>query len=83
MGKKSLSEDQMSAAEYVDRAAQWSRDLTRFRSRGSGDLENAMRAIERDYGIDYWILWRLRYRKQSIKSLCVSIYARLAQALQA
>lgn len=72
----------MSAVEFVERAAWWSRELTRFRARGPGDLENAMRAIERDYGIEYWTLWRLRYRRGDIKALCVSVYARLQAAYQ-
>jgi hypothetical protein len=73
----------MSAAEYVERAAWWSKELTRFRSRGPGDLENAMRAIERDYGLDYWLLWRLRYRRSQIKDIGISVYARLEAAYRA
>jgi hypothetical protein len=67
----------MSASAYVDQAVWWSKELTRFRSRGPGDTDNAMRAIERDYGLDYWLLWRLRYRRRQIKDIGVSIYARL------
>jgi hypothetical protein len=70
----------MSSVEYVERAATWSRELTRFRARGPGDTENAMRAIERDYGIDYWIIWRLRYRVSQVKSICASVYHRLGDA---
>jgi hypothetical protein len=73
----------MSAAEYVERAAWWSKELTRFRSRGPGDLENAMRAIEREYGLDYWLLWRLRYRRSQIKDIGISVYARLEAAYRA
>ncbi len=73
----------MSDAVYVEQAAGWSKDLTRIRARGPGDIENAMRAIERDYGIDYWTLWRLRYRKDQIRDIGVSIYMRLRAAYQA
>lgn len=80
MYKSKLNGDQMSAVEYVDRAAGWSRELTRMRARGPGDTENAMRSIERDYAVDYWVQWRLRYRPTQIKALCVSVYARLEAA---
>lgn len=80
MRKSSLNEDQMTTAEYVERAAWMSKELTRAKTRGPGDLENAMRAIEREYGIDYWTLWRLRYRAQQIKTICVSVFARLEAA---
>lgn len=79
MCKSSLTGGQM-PAEYVARAAEWSRELTRFRSRCPGDTDNAMRAVERDYGIDYWTIWRLRYRRQQIRSICASVYARIASA---
>ena len=32
-------------------------------SRGPGDIDNAMRRLERKHGVDYWLLWTLRYRK--------------------
>ena len=83
MRKTLLNGDQMSAVEYVDRAAGWSRELTRMRARGPGDTENAMRSLERDYGLDYWVQWRLRYRPTQIKALCVSVYARLEAAYRA
>lgn len=70
----------MSGVAFVERAARWSRDMARMRARGPGDLENAMRAIERDYGIDYWLQWRLRYRATSLRDIAASVYARLEQA---
>lgn len=82
MSKKSLSGAQMPKAAYVDEAVTWSREITRMRTRGPGDLENAMRSIERDYGVDYWTLWQLRYRAQSIKDIGVSVYMRLSAAYQ-
>lgn len=68
---------------YLDNAERWSKDLTRMRSRGPGDVDNAMRSIERDYGVDYWTLWRLRYRKSALKDIGVTIYMRLQAAYQA
>jgi hypothetical protein len=83
VSKKSLKECQMSEAAYVEQAVIWSKELTRMRTRGPGDLENAMRGIERDYGVDYWTLWQLRYRANRIKDIGVSIYMRLESAYQA
>lgn len=80
MRKNGWENTQMSSVEYVERAAWWSKELARFRARGPGDTENAMRAIGRDYAIDYWLLWRLRYRAQQIKDIGVSVYARLEAA---
>jgi hypothetical protein len=71
------------SVEYVERAATWSRELTRMRARGPGDTENAMRAIERDYAIDFWVIWRLRYRVGQIKDIGVSTYARIEAAHRA
>ena len=68
---------------YLDMAARWSRDLTQMRSRGPGDIENAMRAIERDYGVDYWVQWRLRYRKSALRDIGVSVFVALQNAYRA
>lgn len=73
----------MSDAAYLDQAAVWSKDLTRMRARGPGDMENAMRSIERDYGIDYWFIWQLRYKRDRLKFLSISVYERLKAAYQA
>ena len=78
MVKKDLSD-----AVYIDQAAQWSRDLTRMKARGPGDTENAMRQIEREYGVDYGYLWSLRYRRDRLRIISHSIYERLAAAYQA
>ena len=64
----------MSDAAYLDQAAHWSKDLTRMKARGPGDTENAMRAIEREYGIDYGFLWSLRYRRDRLKIISLSVY---------
>ena len=82
MSKSSLTDRQMSDAVYINQAATWSKELTRMRSRGPGDLDNAMRAIERDYGVDYWTLWQLRYRIARIKDVGVSVYMRLKCAYE-
>jgi hypothetical protein len=68
------------STSFVERAALLSRELTRMRSRGPGDTENAMRAVERDYGVDYWTLWRLRYALAKIRTVPACVYARLEAA---
>ena len=70
-------------AAYIDAAQKWSKDLTRMKARGPGDTENAMRQIEREYGVDYWLLWRLRYRLSALKDIGVSAYVALKQAYDA
>lgn len=71
----------MSDAAYVDRAVTWSKELTRLRASGPGDTENAMRRVEREYGIDYGVLWALRYRKPS--DILTTWYFRLKAAYEA
>lgn len=83
MSKIPLTDRQMSDAAYIEQAAHWSKELTRMRSRGPGDLENAMRGIEREYGVDYWTLWQLRYRVSRFKDIGVSVYVRLKAAYEA
>lgn len=70
----------MSDAAYLDQAAHWSKDLTRMKSRGPGDTQNAMRSIEREYGIDYGFLWSLRYRRDQLKIISVSVYEAIRAA---
>lgn len=81
--KLGLTEKQMSEAAYLDQAAHWSKELTRMRARGPGDTENAMRSLESEYGLDYWTLWRLRYRRGALKDIGVTVYMRLKSAYQA
>jgi hypothetical protein len=71
VGKKGLP---MSDTAYLDQAAVWSKDLTRMKSRGAGDIENAMRQIEREYGIEYGFLWSLRYRRDRLRTISISVY---------
>jgi hypothetical protein len=80
VSKNILSKNQMSEFAYIEEAAGWSRELTRMRARGPGDTENAMRAIERDYGINYWTLWQLRYKRQALKDIGIGIYTRIKAA---
>src|ERR1700730_5417606 len=70
----------MSDAAYLDQAATWSKDLTRMKARGPGDTENAMRQIEREYGIDYGFLWSLRYRRDRLRTISISVYESIATA---
>ena len=70
----------MSDAAYLDQAAHWSKDLTRMKSRGPGDTQNAMRSIEREYGIDYGFLWSLRYRRDQLKIISISVYESIRAA---
>jgi hypothetical protein len=80
VGKKVL---RMSDATYLDQAANWSKDLTRMKARGPGDTENAMRQIEREYGIDYGFLWSLRYRRERLRIISVSVYETIRAAYRA
>lgn len=81
MDKISLPKGQaMSDAAYIADAAKLSRELTRMKARGPGDTENAMRRIEREYGIDFGFLWSLRYRVDRLKIISHSIYLRIQAA---
>ena len=80
MVKSSLTSSQVSSVEYIDEAADLSRELTRMKARGPGDLEPAMRRIEREYGIDFWQLWQLRYRRSRIRSLAWDVVERIKAA---
>ena len=80
MRKKGLP---MSDTAYLDQAAMWSKDLTRMKSRGPGDIENAMRQIEREYGVDYGFLWSLRYRRDRLRTISISGYESIRAAYRA
>jgi len=73
----------MSDAAYLDQAAMWSKDLTRMKSRGPGDTENAMRSIAREYDIDYGFLWSLRYRRERLRIMSISVYEGIRAAYRA
>jgi hypothetical protein len=70
----------MSDAAYLDQAALWSKDLTRMKARGAGDIENAMRQIEREYGVEYGFLWSLRYRRERLRTISISAYESIRAA---
>lgn len=73
----------MSDAAYLDQAAMWSKDLTRMKARGPGDTENAMRNVAREYNIDYGFLWSLRYRRDRLRIISVSVYETIRAAYRA
>ena len=73
----------VSDAAYIDAAQKWSKDLTRMKARGPGDTENAMRLIEREYGIDYGFLWSLRYRRELLRTISISVYESIRAAYRA
>ena len=73
----------MSDTAYLDQAAVWSKDLTRMKSRGPGDTENAMRQIAREYSIDYGFLWSLRYRRERLRIMSISVYESIRAAYRA
>ena len=54
-----------------------------MKSRGPGDIENAMRMIEREYGIDYGFLWSLRYRRERLRIISISVYEGIRAAYRA
>jgi hypothetical protein len=83
VGQKPSPDWQMSDAAYIDQAAHWAKELTRMKSRGPGDLDNAMRRVEREHEIDYSVLYTLRYRRNRLKDIGVSIYMRLQAAYRA
>ena len=45
-------------------------------------MENAMRSLERDYGINYWFIWQLRHRRERLKTISHSVFERLRLAYQ-
>lgn len=73
----------MSDAAYLDQAAIWSKDLTRMKARGPGDTDNAMRQIEREYGVEYGFLWSLRYRRERLRTISISAYESIRAAYRA
>lgn len=77
MRKKGLP---MSDAAYLDQAALWSKDLTRMKARGPGDTENAMRQVAREHGLDYGFLWSLRYRRERLRTISISVYESIRAA---
>lgn len=80
MCKRFLRDAQMSDAVYVEQASEWAHLLIARESKGAGDTENAMRRIERRYGIPFAAQWSLRYRRP--KAIAASLYFRLCAAYE-
>jgi hypothetical protein len=82
MCKFSLSNEQrMSVSIHLEDARKKSSWLVSREARGPGDLDNAMRRIERRHGVPYATLWALRYRKG--QDIFVSVYTRIWEAYEA
>lgn len=62
-------------------ARQWADAMVQRESRGSGDLENAMRRLETRYGIPWRTFWMLRYRPPH--DIAASIFMKLFAAYRA
>ena len=62
----------------VDVAADYAARLLRSEARGPGDTESAMRRIEAKYGVNYWSLWSLRYKRP--KSISADMFNRIRAA---
>lgn len=67
-------------SDAVASAQMWARSLVQRESRGPGDLKNAMRRVSQRYGIDYSILYSLRYRPPN--DILVGTYERLRNAYE-
>lgn len=61
-----------------DEARRLVNELLRLESRGSGDLEAAMRRLANRYGLPWRTFWNLRYRKQ--KDVFVGVLRTLREA---
>lgn len=62
MCKKLLRGVQRVTTAHVLNAQKMARDLVARETKGSGDMENAMRRLEAKYGVPFQFLWSLRYR---------------------
>jgi hypothetical protein len=51
-----------------------------MKARGPGDLDNAMRRVEREYGVEYGMLWSLRYRRERLNKISISVYEKIRAA---
>lgn len=64
----------MSAAK----ATVFVRRMVEEETRGNGDVDAALRRLERHFGLDYWPLWYLR--KGKAKTITVELYAKIRDA---
>ncbi len=62
----------------VDAATDYVRTMVQRESHGPGDLDNAMRRLEAEYGLPFWTLWHLR--KGKAKTVEASLLARIRGA---
>lgn len=68
-------------AATMDRARYMASELIRMESRGSGDLENAMRRLGSRHGMNWRLFWTLRYRAP--RDMMVSAFEKLDAAYRA
>lgn len=81
MHKKSLTGRQMfSDAACVDYAAKWSSVIVMDHYRGPGDMENALHAAAREARVPHGFIWRLKYRRDSVKLAPLDYLISLAKA---
>lgn len=89
MGKKILIDWQSSVAALIDpkgvvsAAGDLAEGITQMRCRRPGDLVNAMRSVEAEYGVPYSVLWALRYRRDRVKDVAASVFFKLRSAYEA
>ncbi len=58
----------------LDEAKAITKELTRLRSRGTGDYGNALRGVAKDYKLPYGTLWSLLYRRDKLKTISHTAY---------
>ena len=75
---KNSSQERGDMHRGVAEAREWSSWLVQRELRGNGDLPNAMRRIERRYGIPFGVLHSLRYRPP--KDILLSLYEKIRDA---
>lgn len=73
--KKNLEFEQMST---VDLAAAYADRLIENEAAVAGSTDQAMRRIEARYGVGYWALWGLRYKRP--KSVTADIFLQIRNA---
>lgn len=59
----------MTDASYIEDAASWTADIVRWKSRGAGDTDNALRAGARESGTSYSLWRKLRYEKHRVAGI--------------
>lgn len=64
----------------VEAAVSYANRMIEREARGPGDTEDAMRRIEARYGVGYWTLWSLRYRRRDLKTIAADQFQRIRNA---